>query len=152
MITFEKPIYAVASLIAGTVLLLLGGAKSASGAETLSTKNPNHKQCVAHGGLGLFARKLYIETENRQNRLMFADGSKTKFWEGSSWQVPQVVVVWHSGVVDVNALPSDFKLSESTIISFGPREIEFFNLDTGFGCFYQRIIPEVSHAENKNGE
>ena len=147
MPTFEKSLYAIAPLIIGVVLLIFGRVENASGAEILNPKRTNHKECVAHGGLGLFARKLYIETENQHNRLMFADGSKSRFWEGASWQVPQVVIVWHSEIIDMNAVPNGFRLSESTIISFSPKEIEFFNLDSGFGCFYRRIIPATLSSE-----
>lgn len=125
----------LAAVAAGLFTLAVAGAASAFGASTAGGKKMERSLAFPKAGLGLVRNRLYIVVESTRNELIFPDGRR---WRGAGWQVPQLIVVWRNEVVSMQALPKDFVLQDSVIISYHPTHVDFIDPEAGALYYYNR--------------
>lgn len=93
----------------------------------------------AKGGIGIIDKDLYIvvkSAKDDKNALILSDGNK---WAGLQAGTPEVVIFYENKILSPQALPSQFDLSNSVVISFENNKIRFFDFRAMEGGYYRRI-------------
>jgi hypothetical protein len=89
----------------------------------------------AKASLGLLESGLYVVVRSQRNELVLRGGRR---WYGEPREVRQVVILWKGAPVEMAALPSDFELGKSILISFEPEKIAFLDFESGKSGYYER--------------
>jgi hypothetical protein len=121
-----------ASIAVGAIVLVIAAKVFSSPPEL---KKMERYRLITKTGGGAIKKHIYVITNSPVNKISFPDGNR---WQGAQYQVAQVVVVWHNQVVDMSALPEDFDLQESVIVSFHPAHVDFLDPETGVIFYYDR--------------
>jgi hypothetical protein len=120
----------IAAILSAVVGLVIGSFNPLLCSEGVKM---HRKHYPSHGGIGMVANNVYIVADHKRNELVLT----AKRWNGLPG-TPQVVIIWRETVIDTNALPKDFKIEESIIISFNADDIEFIDLSSGASGYFER--------------
>jgi hypothetical protein len=89
------------------------------------------------GGVGIVNEHLYVLTKTPHNELILKSANWTESrWKGKSATQRQVVFVFEGKVWTANALPRNFNLGESVIVSFEVDKIRLFDFQAEQGCYF----------------
>jgi hypothetical protein len=123
---------AFAAIAVGAIVLIIAAKVFSSPPEQ---KKMERYRLITKTGGGAIKKRIYVITNSPVNKITFPDGKR---WQGAQFQVAQVVVVWRNQVVDMNALPKDFDIQESVIVSFHPTHVDFLDPEIGVIYYYDR--------------
>jgi hypothetical protein len=133
-----------ALLLALTVLLLIASGSAQTQKDTQLPEEWKHfetRPCIplyGIGGVGIVNERLFVLTKTPHNELILKttkDGAEHK-WRGKTAAEEQVVFIFDGRVWDSKALPHNFDLSKSVIISFEREKIRIFSFEEEQGCYY----------------
>ncbi len=100
------------------------------------------------GGFGPIHRNLLVATRSKDNALYVVRELLTV----GDGKTAQTVIVWRNHVYELNALPADFKLDESTIISFGDKRADITDYkEDGASYHYCLSRADEELADGKGG-
>jgi len=89
----------------------------------------------AKGGIGLIKEQLYIDLISDRNELILPDGKR---WVGQNASTPEVILYFKHRMWSLQALPEDFDLSQSIVVSFESSKVRFFDFVEMSGGYYKR--------------
>jgi hypothetical protein len=90
------------------------------------------------GGVGIVNEQLFVLTKTPHNELILRttkDGADQR-WSGKTAAETQVVFLFEGTVWEANALPQNFNMGKSVIISFEGEKIRIFDFQKEQGCYY----------------
>jgi hypothetical protein len=94
------------------------------------------------GGVGAINEQVFVLTKTPHNELILRatnDGPDRR-WRGKSAVEGQVVFVFEGKVWEADALPGNFNLGKSVVISFEGEKIRIFDFQTEEGCYYLHAL------------
>jgi len=102
-------------------------------------------RCLIKGGLGVIYNRYYIQIKSETNSILI----NGKEWRGLAKSEKEIVFIFKDVVLKSDALPLDFELSKSILVSFEGRRISFFDFNT-FRCGnYFREMDSATSSNNK---
>ena len=90
------------------------------------------------GGVGIVNEQVFVLTKAPNNEVILRptkDGREQK-WRGQTAAKKQVVFIFDGKVWEPKALPQNFDLGKSVIISFEREKIRIFDFQKESGCYY----------------
>jgi hypothetical protein len=103
-----------------------------SGAAQLSTR-----AYIPKGKVGVVADEVYVALNSERNTLLIGNNRE---WTGRPSHEKQVVMAFEGAIVDPSALPSEFALEKSVVVSFENEKVYFWNASEKRLGFYRRSI------------
>lgn len=98
----------------------------------------HHGPCFVKGGFGIIRDPLYIKVASNKNEVLI----DRQIWTGKDASVPEIVIVYQSGVWSPETVPVGFDPHESTVISFEREKVRYFDFRQGEGCYYDRPLSD----------
>jgi hypothetical protein len=136
-------VYAISTLFAVTLFVVQLASQDAQkhgaeGRDTFATRLE-----LSKGGIGMVNKNLYIvvkSAKNNRNELVVKPTEETEErWKGKSATKSEVAISYEGKVWSPEALPKRFDLSKAAIVSFEENKIRFFDFQTMFGGYFDRI-------------
>ncbi len=89
------------------------------------------------GGVGIVNEQVFVLTKSPNNEaILHPKNGREEKWRGQNMSQEEVVFVFDDRVWEVKALPQNFNLSKSVIISFEGEKIRIFDFQKESGCYY----------------
>ncbi|MGE5112131.1 MAG: hypothetical protein ACM3JB_14810 [Acidobacteriaceae bacterium] len=90
------------------------------------------------GGIGIVNARLFVVTKTPYNEIILRptnDGPEHR-WRGKTAAEAQLVFIHEGEVWEREALPRNFDLAKSVVISFEREKIRIFSFQDEKGCYY----------------
>jgi hypothetical protein len=132
------------------VLLLFASGSAQAQKDTQLPEEFKHfvtRPCIPEygkGGVGIVNEQVFVLTKTPNNELILhptKDGREQK-WRGQAAAKEQVVFIFEGKVWEAKALPRNFDLGKSVIISFEREKIRIFDFQKESGCYYLHTSSE----------
>jgi len=117
-------------------MLLLAGGVSAGQEGVRQNHTSGWSVFISKGGVGIVVKGLFVILDTDTNQLRLGDGAT---WKGKAATERQVVFVHDGKVIGADALPHDFNLADSLVISFESDRVSFYDFKEMSGGYYRRL-------------
>ena len=93
------------------------------------------EEYMPKGGMGILRPGLFVEVNSQEKALLLPSGQR---WTGRKSDKREVTLFWRESIISPTALPDDFLLSETVVISFETGRIVYRDFKRGKEGFYRR--------------